>query len=266
MALQQDLAAYDGPYPDIFSAFSPADRREILELIALIRKLPYGLTLSVGNLKGGVGKSTTSVYLALLLALAGETVLLVDADGTNLTVTKWSQTAALWPSSIRVVAWGARDNKQGTGLIGVMPAEMDERIAQAKGKFGHLVVDIGPQREAYLRRALKHTRDFIVLSGQYAADTDQIGEAVELATEVADDHGVEIYTTVLFTRVNKRAQSYQDAVDDLEKRGVTYFDDVIPTADHYGLATNNIPMQMGGYLGVMRQLVEAHLEMAGIDV
>ena len=44
------------------------------------------MRVTYGNLKGGVGKSTSSVYTALGLAAAGGRVLLVDADATSLTL------------------------------------------------------------------------------------------------------------------------------------------------------------------------------------
>ena len=38
------------------------------------------MILTIGNIKGGVGKTTLAVNLAILRALAGRDVLLVDGD------------------------------------------------------------------------------------------------------------------------------------------------------------------------------------------
>src|ERR1039458_5214031 len=67
------------------------------------------MRVTFGNLKGGVGKSTSSVYTALGLAAAGGRVLLVDADGTNRTCLKWSSMAEDWPPSVTVVSWEVPD-------------------------------------------------------------------------------------------------------------------------------------------------------------
>jgi chromosome partitioning protein len=276
VSVQSDLDRYHGPYPNIFAALPKAERAQLLDLFELIARLPagYRFALAVGNLKGGVGKTTSSIYIALMLALAGRVVLLVDSDGTNQTAYKWAQIPTDWPTQhLKVRAWGAKDNRGGDGLIGVKPAEMDAKIAEAltlvdattgAPAIDDLVVDIGPQREAYLRRALKHCTDFIVLSGQYTADTEQIAEAVDLAREVAEESDHEIFTTVLFTRVNKRATSFAEALAELDAAEVSYFGEVIPTKDHYGLANTHVPNQFGEYIAVLRQLVEAHLDSLGI--
>ena len=68
-----------------------------------------GMKVTYGNLKGGVAKSTSSVYTALGLAAAGGRVLLVDADATNRTCLKWSSLAADWPAAVTVTSWEVPD-------------------------------------------------------------------------------------------------------------------------------------------------------------
>ena len=42
--------------------------------------MPEPMNIVVTNLKGGVGKTTTAVYLAAVAALKGHEVVLIDAD------------------------------------------------------------------------------------------------------------------------------------------------------------------------------------------
>ena len=60
------------------------------------------MRLTVGHLKGGTGKTTTAVHLALGLARSGRT-LLVDADPDQDGALAWSQEAADWPADQCIV-------------------------------------------------------------------------------------------------------------------------------------------------------------------
>src|ERR1035441_6013146 len=96
------------------------------------------MRVTFGNLKGGVGKSTSSVFTALGLAATGR-VLLVDADATNRTCLKWSTLAPDWPSRITVTSWEVTD--------------LARRVQAVAGDYDHVVIDTGPQRPAILRQA-----------------------------------------------------------------------------------------------------------------
>lgn len=64
------------------------------------------MILTLGNRKGGVGKSTSAVYLATGLARLGRT-LIVDADAQG-SILSWSEDAGeTFPAG--VVQWSTRD-------------------------------------------------------------------------------------------------------------------------------------------------------------
>lgn len=250
----------DRPYPDLFMTLPAAERALLLVIFSLLDRIPT-LRLAIGNLKGGVGKSTTSIYIALILALAGRRILFVDTDGTNRTATNWSLACEDWPPTVRVVSWGAQDNEEGTQLVGITPNDMGERIEKAMPKFQDLIVDIGPQRQAYLRRALRYCNNFICLSGQYSADTTQIGKALDLAAVVAGTNDVDVFTRLLFTRVNQRTKSFKEVRLRFRTAGVEIFKATIPTADHYGKASDGIfPTKFAEYLPVVKELLQLELD------
>ena len=67
------------------------------------------MRITVGNLKGGSGKTTTAVHLALGLAADGRT-LLVDADPEQPMAYEWSEVAEDWPADrCTVVPIASRD-------------------------------------------------------------------------------------------------------------------------------------------------------------
>src|SRR3954470_6073379 len=81
--VSMDLLSYTGPHDALFSRLPASQQKELLTIFRDLDGLPKGLTITVGNLKGGVSKTTTAVFLALLLGLKGDSVLLVDCDSVN---------------------------------------------------------------------------------------------------------------------------------------------------------------------------------------
>lgn len=88
------------------------------------------MRVTVGNLKGGVAKSTTAVFLAAGLSRARR-VLLVDADATNRTALHWSAAGDAWP--------------EGIALVGREVPDLPRRVAVAERDYDHIVIDTGPE-------------------------------------------------------------------------------------------------------------------------
>ena len=83
------------------------------------------MILTLGNRKGGVGKSTSAVYLACLLAKDSRT-LIVDADPQG-SILSWSEEAGEgFPAA--VVQWATRD--------------LAKRVTDVAGDYQHIVIDM----------------------------------------------------------------------------------------------------------------------------
>ena len=94
--------------------------------------------ITVGNLKGGVGRSTTAVHFAFELARSGDPVMLIDADERNGTTWEWSEDAGeSWPSNIVVNFWPSMN--------------LAKRVRES-GHDGHLVIETS-RRQAPLTLA-----------------------------------------------------------------------------------------------------------------
>ncbi|MFJ1936651.1 AAA family ATPase [Kitasatospora sp. NPDC088160] len=159
-----------------------------------------GVRITSGNAKGGVMKTTLSVYISLMLALTGEHVLLVDADETNKTCLKWQAAVGqAWPSSVTVVQYsGSLMTKQVTDLM-------------AKG-YKHLVIDVGPTHTGVLKAAWALTKRGIVPTQQHVGDIVQLATTFQLLQEM----GEEIDLHVLLARSYPKRVSYSKAQDFIE--------------------------------------------------
>jgi chromosome partitioning protein len=94
------------------------------------------LNIVVTNMKGGVGKTTTSVYLAAVAAGKGKAVLLVDADRQG-AAAEWLEAAPL----------------EG---VEVLEAPSERTVAKAMANFdGVVIVDSPPGDERIVRAALQ---------------------------------------------------------------------------------------------------------------
>lgn len=93
-------------------------------------------TIGVTNRKGGSGKTTTTVNLAVALAMTGSRVLLVDAD----------------PQSHSALSLGANARSHEPGLYDVLVGNTDVRSASRSVSHDHLLVLSGGRRLAHFER------------------------------------------------------------------------------------------------------------------
>jgi len=99
------------------------------------------MILVVGNVKGGVGKTTLAVNLAIALSRKKHDVLLIDGDeqGTALTFTELRTTAQGQPGYTAVALHGSNIRTQ---------------VRQLASKYTDVVIDVGGRDTGSLRAAL----------------------------------------------------------------------------------------------------------------
>jgi chromosome partitioning protein len=97
--------------------------------------------LTVGNTKGGVGKTTVAVNLAILRAEQGQDVLLVDGDEQG-SASLFSQLRADLLGGCRYTA------------VGLHGAAVRTQVRQLAPKYGDVVIDVGGRDTGSLRAAL----------------------------------------------------------------------------------------------------------------
>jgi chromosome partitioning protein len=197
-----------------------------------------GMRVTFGNLKGGVGKSTSSVNLSLALAREGARVLLVDADGTNRTCMKWSTLAPDWPAAVTVVGWEVTD--------------LARRVQAVMGDYDHIVIDTGPQRPAILRQALMVTDDLVIPVAPSPVELEQLPDTFTLAAEV--DAVSPTFAQVLLVKVRSGTRSSIEARAFLTERELPVMDAEIHLWESYALAYGTVPSDLAEYPVVMKEL------------
>ena len=214
----------------------------LADALATWKAKPVRITF--GNLKGGVGKSTSSVFTSLGLAASGGRVLLVDADGTNRTCLKWSSLAEDWPSSVTVVGWE--------------DPRLARRVQAVADDYDHVVIDTGPQRPDILRQALMVTDDLIVTVAPSPVELEQLPDTFALAAEV--DAISPTFAQVLFVKVRRGTRSAAEARNYLVERELSVLTTDIHLLESYTLAYGTVPADLGEYQAVLGELATAEAQ------
>lgn len=128
------------------------------------------MILTVGNTKGGVGKSTTALQLALGLAADGARVWLVDGDRQ-----KTSLSAITLRSENGHDAIAASSYSDG--------ATLRTQVLQQRANYDHIVIDVGGRDSSALRAALIVSDVLLIPFLPRTFDVWAFGDIAELLEE-----------------------------------------------------------------------------------
>ena len=193
------------------------------------------MRLVVGALKGGTGKTTTAVLLALQLARDAPTVL-IDGDGQGSACT-WARLAEeTWPVELTVVSWV-------------------ERMTMPPAWGGHVVVDLGPGNPARLRTALRHADTALIPIGSRRADVVQLGETVRTVEDVAAHQPLAWACMLTMVRLSTKAAREAPAVIE---RDYPLLRSVVPLSESIAAAFGTVPDRVpGAYRQVFEEITGA---------
>lgn len=105
--------------------------------------------IAVGNVKGGVGKTTLAVNLSISEALQGRDVLLIDGD---------EQGTARAFTQLRAEVSGKSDYT----AVSLRGPEIRTQVRQLRSKYQRIVIDVGGRDTSSLRAALTVTDVLVV--------------------------------------------------------------------------------------------------------
>ena len=138
----------------------------------------FRMILAVGNVKGGVGKTTLAINIAIAQAKRDRDVLLVDGD---------EQGTALAFTELRARLLGGSPGYTAVALQG---AAVRTQVRQLAPKYRDIIIDVGGRDTGSLRAALTVAHTLLVPVQPRSFDIwalDQVMVLVREAREINDD-------------------------------------------------------------------------------
>jgi chromosome partitioning protein len=153
----------------------------------------------VAALKGGVGKTTTSVYLAALAAGSRRTATLIDADP--------QASAAEW-----------LDNAEDEIFqrIDLVEAPTERLVARALGNIGEddvAIVDTPPGHERLLAKALEHADAVVVPTRVGGVETARVEAVLEMVPR-------RVPVGLVISSARPYTRDYQESIASWDEAGV----------------------------------------------
>jgi chromosome partitioning protein len=172
------------------------------------------MILAVGNIKGGVGKTTLAVNLAIVRAAAGRDVLLVDGD---------EQRTALTFTDLRTDQLG----QPGYTAVSLQGAALRTQIRQLANKYDDIVIDVGGRDTGSLRAALTIAETLLIPVQPRSFDiwaVEQMADLVNEAREVNDN----LQAFIILNAADAQGKDNEDAAAALkEMSGLTFLPGMI---------------------------------------
>lgn len=188
--------------------------------------------IGISNTKGGVGKTTTSMYLATAYTQQGKSVEVWDADPQG-SATDW--------------AYGSEDNGQ---PLPFPVTSVNYRELKRKTSSADIVIIDTPPGDSQILDSASSRVDVLVIPTKPAVlDMTRVWATVDAIP-------VDLPAIVLMTHVNPRTVSYQQALEALAEGEIAVFDTPIKNLETIKNGANTVPKDLAGYDLVAQELNE----------
>jgi len=193
------------------------------------------MRIAVTNLKGGSGKTTTSMYLAHAFASEGST-LLVDADPQG-SALSWSEAADDLPFP----------------TVSLPVKNLHRQLDSIAAAYDHVVIDTPPGHPAITASAAQAVDLAIVPVQPSILDLDRIDATIELIRDAQVlNEGLRI--VVLLTRVTSGTKSQRDIRQVLTEDGLTVLETEIPQRQSVALAGGTVLTKLDVYEPLLTEI------------
>lgn len=159
------------------------------------------MILTVGNIKGGVGKTTLALNIAIARTIAGSDVLLIDGD---------EQHTAMAFTELRNSQLGST----GYTAVALHGTAIRTQVRQLAPKYADIVIDVGGRDTGSLRAALTVTDTLLIPVQPRSFDIwaiDQVAELVKEAREINPN----MKAIAVINAADAQGHDNQDAANEL---------------------------------------------------
>lgn len=205
------------------------------------------MVVAVVNLKGGVGKTTTVLYLAAVAAAAGRRVVVLDGDGER-SATAWAQAAE------------AAGEPLG---FEIRPVDADDASVLARDLSREgvtVIVDTPPNSREFLWAAASVASAVVVPTPPTGVDINRLGSTLRVLAGIDAARGDEpLNAMVLLVRYAGARRLAREASELLEERQLPVMEATVRDLERYKQAFGTAPAYLSEYEEVWDEL-EASLE------
>ncbi|WP_194829197.1 ParA family protein [Nocardia sp. XZ_19_231] len=157
---------------------------------AVTLEIPKPLVITLGNLKGGATKTTSSFFLACYFAIVhGRRVLVIDADPL-------SQTGYSWYRRLRDA-----DVEPPFSLVAFPSKQIHQCIDDNSALYDVIIVDAGGESDEIFKAAVRRTQELILMTGTNPSEYNRVPSTFLAASEAAAQVSHEINVRVLLAKV-----------------------------------------------------------------
>jgi len=161
------------------------------------------MILTVGNIKGGVGKTTLAVNIAIVRASAGCDVLLVDGD---------EQRTAQTFTELRATLRG----EPGYTAVSLHGSALRTQVRQMATKYDEIVIDVGGRDTGSLRAALTVSHVVVIPVQPRSFDIWAVDNVAELIRD-ARDINPELRALIILNAADAQGRDNDDAATALRE-------------------------------------------------
>lgn len=203
------------------------------------------MRITVGGLKGGIGKTTTAAYLATALSRHGPT-LAVDADPQSQSLFDWYQLAVERGYELpwECHPWSTDD--------------LARRVRGIQDRFQHVVIDTGGETARLFRAAVAVAGELVVPVRPNLIELRRLPATFAAAAEVEHiNPAVAVYPRVLLVAVNSRTEDAPAAREFLQGQTppLPMFASNVRASVEYARAFGHVPSRLLDYGPVVDELL-----------